>query len=112
MKTSTTKTHDFINDTMAINIGETSNPLAYEELANVGTGAVNPGDFRRVMDMVYGGQKPKKHKSPTKRLMQQKDAAWKHKEFLKNNRINYLKRHEDDQYALAYVCDPKKTFVI
>jgi hypothetical protein len=54
---------------MAINIGETSNPLAYEELSALGGGAVNPGDFRRVMDMVYGGQKPKKHKSPTKRLM-------------------------------------------
>ena len=75
-------------------------------------GAVDGEDFRRVMDLVYGGKKPKKHASPTKRLIQQKDSAWKHKEFLVNNNVNYLKRNEYDQYSLAYVCDPKKTFVI
>jgi len=85
---------------MAINIGETSNLLAYGELTKMGGGvggeALVSGDYRRVMDMVYGGTKPKKHKSPTKRLMQQKDAAWKHKEHLKNNGINYLKKNDDD----------------
>ena len=71
----------------------------------MGSGALDVDDFRRVMDMVYGG-KPKKHKSPTKRLMQQKNACWKHKEFLSKN----LQR--GDEYSLSYTCDPKKSFVI
>ena len=96
VKTSNTSKQKFIKETMAIPIGETSNPLMYEQLSTMKDGQIDPGDFRRVMDMVYGGNKPKKHKSPTKRLMQQKDAAWKHKEFLKNNRINYLKKNESD----------------
>ena len=62
-------------------------------------------EFRDMMDWVYG-PKPKKHISPTKRLMQQKEAAWKHKEFLCNN------LDKGDKYSLTYVCDPKKTFVI
>ena len=57
------------------------------------------------MDNLYG-PKPKKHASPTKRLMQQKEAAWKHKAFLSKN------LHKGDKYSLTYVCDPKKTFVI
>ena len=62
-------------------------------------------EFRDLMDWVYG-PKPKKHASPTKRLMQQKEAAWKHKAFLSKN------LHKGDKYSLTYVCDPKKTFVI
>ena len=75
-------------------------------------GKFRTGDFRLVVDPAYDVKKPKKHKSPTKRLMQQKEAAWKHKEFLKTNHINYIKKTENDKYSLAYVCDPKKTYVI
>ena len=58
------------------------------------------------MDMIYGGKNPKRHESPTKRLMEQKNAAWKHKEFLSKN------LSKGDNYSLTYVCDPKKTYVI
>ena len=61
-----------------------NHPLAYQQLSQLGPGALDAGDFTRVMDLVYSG-KPKKHKSPTKRLMQQKNACWKHKEFLSKN---------------------------
>ena len=63
-------------------------------------------EFYKAMDQIYGGKNPKKHKSPTKRLMQQKNAAWTHKEFLAKN------LQKGDEYSLTYVCDPKKTFVI
>ena len=62
--------------------------------------------FYKVMDMIYGGKNPKRHESPTKRLMEQKNAAWKHKEFLSKN------LSKGDNYSLTYVCDPKKTYVI
>ena len=61
--------------------------------------------FRRLMDLEYGGI-PKKHKSPTKRLMQQKEACWKHKEFLSKN------LSKGDKYSLSYTCDPRKSYVI
>lgn len=48
----------------------------------------------------------KKHPSPTKRLMQQKDAAFKHKEFLSRK----MKSTQD--YQLCYVASPTKTYVI
>ena len=49
-------------------------------------GADLKGDeFYKAMDMIYGGKNPPKHKSPTKRLMQQKDAAVDHKTFLSKN---------------------------
>ena len=67
---------------------------------------VNLDEFRDVMDFVYGGKNPPKHKSPTKRLVQQKDAAWDHKTHLKNNLA------QSNAYSLTYVVDPKKTYVI
>ena len=70
-------------------------------------GADLKGDeFYKVMDKIYGGKNPPKHKSPTKRLMQQKDAAVNHKTFLSKN------LSKGDEYSLTYVTDPKKTYVI
>ena len=66
----------------------------------------NLNDVVDVMKFIYGGERPAKHKSPTKRLMQQKEAAWTHKTHLKNNLAS------TDAYSLTYVCDPKKTYVI
>ena len=83
-----------------------AHPLACETFENTGAGSMNLNEFRDVMEFVYGGPKPAKHKSPTKRLMQQKEAAWTHKTHLKNNLA------KSDAYSLTYVCDPKKTFVI
>ena len=78
-----------------------------KDLQASGSGALDE-EFRKVIDMVYDpdGKKQKKHKSPTKRLMQQKNASWKHKEFLSKN------LHRNDGYSLTYTCDPKKSFVI
>jgi len=58
------------------------------------------------MEFIYGGEKPKKHVSPTKRLMQQKEAAWTHKTHMKNNLAS------NDDYKLTYIIDPKKSYVI
>ena len=65
----------------------------------------NDEEFSKVIDMVYG-KKPKKYKSPTKRLMQQKNASWKHKEFMRRNVT------KGDAYSLSYTCDPKKSYLI
>ena len=61
--------------------------------------------FYKVMCEFYGDNQ-KRHVSPTKRLMQQKEAAWKHKEFLSKNLA------KNDEYSLTYVTDPQKTYVI
>ncbi len=57
----------------------------------------------------YGGH-PKKHASPTRRLMDQQKAAWDHKTHL----YNKMKRGEISQkdYSLTYTVDPKRTYVI
>ena len=66
---------------------------------------LNMDQFYKVMGEFYGNDQPR-HVSPTKRLMQQKDAAWKHKEFLSKNLA------KGDEYSLTYVADPQKTYVI
>ena len=66
---------------------------------------LNGDEFYKCMEDIYGGNM-KKHASPTKRLMQQKDAAWEHKSFLSKN------MQKGDEYSLTYVCDPNKTYVI
>ena len=50
----------------------------------------------------------RKHASPTKRLMQQKEAAWKHKEFLAKK----MGKPDAATYSLTYVASPEKTYVI
>ena len=50
----------------------------------------------------------RKHASPTKRLMQQKDAAWRHKEFLTKK----IGKPDAETYSLTYVASPKKTYII
>lgn len=49
----------------------------------------------------------KKHKSPTKRLRQHREAAWAHKAHLKDNM--HLPR---DTYKLTYIASPHKSYVI
>ena len=38
--------------------------------------------------------------------MQQKEASWKHKEFISKNVM------KGGEYSLSYTCDPKKSFLI
>ena len=61
-------------------------------------------NFYEIMGEFYGSVK--KHESPTKRLIQQKDAAFKHKSFLSK----HIKKTQD--YNLTYVASPEKTYVI
>jgi hypothetical protein len=62
-------------------------------------------DFYKIMGEFYSSDM-KKHASPTKRLIQQKEAAVIHKQFLANK----MKATQD--YQLTYVASPKKTYVI
>lgn len=61
--------------------------------------------FYEIMGEFYSSD-VKKHASPTKRLIQQKDAAFRHKEFLSR------KIHSTQDYQLTYVASPNKTYVI
>jgi len=47
----------------------------------------------------------KKHKSPTKRLIEQKNSTWEHKELFQNKISN-------DIYQLTYTTRPGKSYVI
>lgn len=66
--------------------------------------------FYKVVGEFYDADHPKKHASPTRRLMQQKEAAWEHKSVLykkaKSGAFN------DQDYSITYVVDPKKTYLI
>lgn len=44
-------------------------------------------NFYEIMGDFYGGEM-RKHASPTKRLIQQKDAAFEHKKFLSKNIVS------------------------
>ena len=48
----------------------------------------------------------KKHDSPTRRLMDMKEATWKHKSHFQNT----LRRTQD--YSLTYCTSPDKAYVI
>lgn len=61
--------------------------------------------FYEIMGDFYGGY-IKRHVSPTRRLIQQKDAAFAHKEFLSKNIVR------TQTYGLTYVADPTSTYVI
>ena len=63
--------------------------------------------FYLLSDDFYNVQK---HASPTRRLMDQQKASWKHKDHL----YKKMKRGEIDfeQYSLTYTVDPHRTFVI
>lgn len=58
------------------------------------------------MDDFYCGDKVKRHQSPTKRLMQQKNACWDHKTKIKSS-----VRHSQS-YKLHYTASPDKSYVI
>ena len=47
-----------------------------------------------------------RHKSPTKRLIEQKHAAFRHKEKLSKV------MHRTQEYNQTYIVDPKRSFVI
>ena len=58
------------------------------------------------MDEFYGkGKSDKKHQSPTKRLIKQKDTAVEHKKMLKDN-------FDSSSYSLTYVTGGGKSYVI
>ena len=65
--------------------------------------------FYKVMGEFYGAG-VKKHESPTRRLMDQQKASWRHKDHL------YKKMRSGDidfqEYSLTYTVDPKRTYVI
>ena len=70
---------------------------------------LNMDDFYKVMGEFYDN-KMKRHASPTKRLMDQKKAAFEHKTYL----YKKLQSGEIDerQYSLTYVASPQKTYMI
>ena len=70
--------------------------------------ALEKDQFYQVMGEFYGSMK--KHESPTRRLMDQQKASWKHK----NHLYAKMKSGEIDsnQYSLTYTVDPKATYVI
>jgi len=70
-----------------------------------GSDDVGMDKFYEIMGEFYSSDM-KKHASPTKRLIQQKDAAFKHKEFLSR------KITATQDYQLTYVASPQKTYVI
>lgn len=61
-------------------------------------------DFYKIMGEFYSGDM-KRHSSPTKRLIAQKQAAWNHKAVLNPHR-------EANKYGLHYNCSPRKSYVI
>ena len=56
------------------------------------------------MDWLYGDA-PAKHKSPTKRLVQHKHAAFNHKKALR-------RKATPNSYSLTYVCNPHQTVMV
>jgi len=67
-------------------------------------------EFYQVMGEFYDSGM-KKHESPTRRLMDQQKASWKHKNHL------FKKQRTGDidvkgQYSLTYTVDPSRTYVI
>jgi hypothetical protein len=66
---------------------------------------VDMDNFYDIMGEFYSSDM-RKHQSPTKRLVQQKDAAFEHKKFLSKNMTR------TQEYGLTYVASPDKTYVI
>ena len=62
-------------------------------------------DFYQVMGSFYSSDM-KKHKSPTKRLIKQKDTAFAHKELMSRD------LHRTQSYGLTYISSPDKSYVI
>jgi hypothetical protein len=61
-------------------------------------------EFYEIMGEFYSGVP--RHKSPTKRLIEQKHAAFRHKEKLSKV------MHRTQEYNQTYIVDPKRSFVI
>jgi hypothetical protein len=64
-------------------------------------------DFQKVMTEFRDSDYLRKHASPTRRLIQQKNSTWEHKELLKRNSVS-----NRDVYDLVYTTEPGKSFVI
>jgi hypothetical protein len=60
-------------------------------------------EFYKIMGEFYSGD-IKRHKSPTKRLIQQKDSTVLHKQIFQN--------HHTQKYGLHYTSSPGKSYVI
>ena len=58
------------------------------------------------MDSFMAHPSPKKHESPTRRLMQMKESTWKHKSHFQGT----LRRTQD--YSLTYCTSPDKAYII
>ena len=63
--------------------------------------------FYEIMGEFYSSDM-KKHASPTKRLIQQKNASFTHKEFLAGK----MAQASQEDYRITYVTSPKKTYVV
>lgn len=68
----------------------------------------NPADadrdgFYKLMGEFYSSDM-KRHVSPTKRLIKQKNSTWEHKALLQH--------HHDDKYGLHYTASPGKSYYI
>jgi len=61
-------------------------------------------EFYEIMGEFYSGAP--RHKSPTKRLIEQKHAAFRHK-----NKLSKV-MHRTQEYNQTYIVDPKRSFVI
>jgi hypothetical protein len=60
-------------------------------------------------DMENFYKKPGKHDSPTRRLRQQKDTCWEHKEFLSQQPEFW---EDSGNYGQTYVVGTSKTYVV
>lgn len=66
---------------------------------------VRDDEFFEIMGEFYTNDQPK-YLSPTKRLIAQKQATWKHKEILSKQLQN------NQNYKLHYTASPDKSYVI
>jgi hypothetical protein len=84
-------------------------------LANRGKQTVNGNDegFYWVMNdyiqEIKGSRSPRKHSSPTKRLIKMKNSAFSHKKVMCDNGVQY---RDPNSYQLTYCSSPGKSYVV
>jgi hypothetical protein len=61
--------------------------------------------FYKVMDEIKANDNMKRHASPTRRLIAQKNSTWEHKKLLRSEKNPY-------QYELEYTTEPGKSYIV
>jgi hypothetical protein len=64
-------------------------------------------NFYAVMDEIKRGDKNKRHASPTRRLINQKNSAWEHKKLLLENTAP-----SQTGYELHYTTEPGRSYLV